>query len=152
MTVKQIDQRSHAERRYDCADAHKARDPSYGSATQEIHSNAADDAQKIRCDPDGPEFAESPSVHANQRNCIVCGNAHIGGHIQGGAEAQKYKAKEECGGPDEQAGGREDRRDDRLGEVDHITQQKQVDEGGDADIVPVENQGEQEQRGLCPLE
>ena len=50
--------------------------------------------------------------------------------------------------PEAQTGSREQAVQRPLGEVHHIAQQEQIDEGGNADVAPVSDQAEQQHHGI----
>ena len=145
-SVEKVDERAHEKGCHNCADTNKGRDGGNLAAAQKEQGNAKNHTGKISTDADEFEFADLPFVCHDEGNGIIGGYAKVCGDVDRTAEAEGYKTENETGDANHHGCIGEDGQQGVVRKLHHITQQKQVDECGDTDIVSVKNKGKQQKQ------
>ena len=145
LLVEYFDQRAHEEGGDDGADADLAENLPQGEARQSTEDHAADHAEQVCDDTADGKRDTLLLLRPDQGHGVVGGDAQVRGEVEGGGQAHD----DDGGGQQRQPQGQRRLRQqpgaDTLGELGDIAQQEQVDEGRQADLAAVEQQGEQQQ-------
>ena len=143
--VEELDQRSHEEGRDNGADAHDFGYPAPCSAPQQEEGCAQQHTDQVGGDADVLETPPFPFMGHGDGHGVIGGDAQVRGHVQGAAHADHQDADQQEKHPEGEGGGGDPPLEGFQGELGDVAQKEQVDEGGDADVVAVEGQAEEQQ-------
>ena len=145
MGVEELDQGAHEEGGDDGADARDGGNQAPGAAGHQEDTHAQGHAHQIAADTHILELAQLPLPGQDDGHGVIGGDAQVGGHVQGGAEADHHDAHQQAQSPDDHGRIGQDDLQPLVGELGDVAQQEQVDKGGDADIMTVSHQAEHQQ-------
>lgn len=145
---KEAYEQAHEKRGDNRADSRKSRHSGESSATGKIQRDAEQNTAQVGNDADVFERYSAASVGKYQRDCVIGGYAEVGGDVERRGHAQRDDAEQKASCAKKQRRGREERLQQRIGILDHIAQQKQINKGCNINLSPVENQGEEQQNGV----
>jgi len=148
MVAEELDQRPHEEGGDHGADAGDGRNLGHGSAGEQEEPRTQQHADQVAADAHVLERAQLPFARQHDSHRIIGRNAQIGRHVQRGAKADDHDAGNQAEGPDQHRRIRQPALQQLVGELGDVSQQKQVDEGGDADIAAVSHQAEHQQHQI----
>lgn len=127
--IEEIDERPHEKRRDQCTDANDT-----------AEQKADNDAEQIGADAQVFELAKLFIRH-NQGNGIICRHTQIGCEVHGRSKAQNHDSGNQKDDPGCHARSvADDHADYIVGKLNDITKQKDIDEGGNSDIMLIKKE------------
>ena len=145
MGVEELDQGAHEEGGDDGADARNGGNQAPGAAGHQEDAHAQGHANQITGDTHILELAQLPLAGQDDGHGVIGGDAQVGGHVQGGTEADHHDAHQQAQDPDDHGRIGQDGLQKFVSELGNVAQQEQVDESGNADVMAVSHQAEYQQ-------
>ena len=145
MGIEELDQRPHEEGGDDGADAGNGRNLRKGTSGQKENTHTQNHAYQIAANTHILELPPFPLAGQDDCHGIIGGNTQISSHIQRRTEANDYNTDDQTQAPHQQRRIRQPVLEKRIGKLGNIAQQKQIDKGGNADVLAVGDQAESQQ-------
>lgn len=146
MHVEERDQRPHKEGGDDRPDADDCGKRFQRVSRKQVKRRSKGDAHQIGQDPAHAEFHQMPRFRNDERHRVICGDSQVCDKVERRSQAHDHDTDDQKSKPARCGKSRECLQQKFMRELCNVPQEKQVDDGRQADVVPVRKQGKEQKR------